>query len=395
MQNPSHVPDLDVLIVGGGGAGLWLLDELRRAGYSVLLAEATALGTGQTMATQGIIHGGLKYALGGIVGDSADAIKDMPVIWRECLAGLREPNLSKARMRSDSCVLWRTDGIASKIGMLGARGLLRVAPVRLEAADQPSILAGCVSEVFRLDEQVIEPGSFVEVLAERNQDHLVRVSRVAFDATGPGEVASVRLVSPDGSQEACVHPIRVVLTAGEGNAALREACGLSGTAMQRRPLHFPVAKGMLPVLNGHCIDGGKTRMTITTQDCRDGERVWQLGGSPSEQGVDWEPEELFTRVRLELAAVLPGVQLPPLRFASFRIDRAEGATSDGTRPSDPCIVEDGTVITAWPTKLAFAPLLAEQVRGRLPEPTGVRPASDALLNWPRPAVAPYPWERLF
>ena len=51
--------ELDVVIFGGGAAGLWLLDVLREAGFGVLLLEADRLGTGQTIASQGIIHGGL------------------------------------------------------------------------------------------------------------------------------------------------------------------------------------------------------------------------------------------------------------------------------------------------------------------------------------------------
>ncbi|MFN3402304.1 MAG: FAD-dependent oxidoreductase, partial [Ferrovibrio sp.] len=41
-------PDVDVAILGGGIAGLWLLARLKRAGYSALLIEREALGAGQT-----------------------------------------------------------------------------------------------------------------------------------------------------------------------------------------------------------------------------------------------------------------------------------------------------------------------------------------------------------
>ncbi|MDP6360798.1 MAG: FAD-dependent oxidoreductase, partial [Planctomycetota bacterium] len=78
----SPIP-VDVLIIGGGGAGLWLLDELTRANYEALLIECAALGTGQTVGTQGIIHGGLKYTLGGMLTGSAKAIRDMPALWRQ------------------------------------------------------------------------------------------------------------------------------------------------------------------------------------------------------------------------------------------------------------------------------------------------------------------------
>ena len=88
--------NLDVLIFGGGGAGLWLLDELRRSGFCVLLAESNSLGRGQSVASQGIIHGGLKYTLGGLLTDSARAIRHMPALWRACLAGESQPDLSGA-----------------------------------------------------------------------------------------------------------------------------------------------------------------------------------------------------------------------------------------------------------------------------------------------------------
>ena len=72
---------VDVLIVGGGIAGLWLLAELRAKGYQVILAS-DELGKGQTIASQGIIHGGTKYALSGKLTGATLAIGDMPRLWR-------------------------------------------------------------------------------------------------------------------------------------------------------------------------------------------------------------------------------------------------------------------------------------------------------------------------
>src|SRR5437868_14810065 len=123
-ENPLAI---DVLIFGGGVAGLWVLDELRRRGYGALLLEAGALGRGQTVASQGIIHGGLKYMFDGHVTTSVKAIAEMPVIWRECLAGKREPNLSETAVRSDCCYLWGTGSIKSRVFMAGSRIALRAA----------------------------------------------------------------------------------------------------------------------------------------------------------------------------------------------------------------------------------------------------------------------------
>ena len=61
----SHVIDTDVAIIGGGIAGLWLFRRLNDMGYKALLLENATLGGGQSIKSQGIIHGGIKYALSG------------------------------------------------------------------------------------------------------------------------------------------------------------------------------------------------------------------------------------------------------------------------------------------------------------------------------------------
>ena len=46
-----------------------------------------SLGGEQTIKSQGIIHGGAKYALHGALTGASEAIADMPRRWREALAG--------------------------------------------------------------------------------------------------------------------------------------------------------------------------------------------------------------------------------------------------------------------------------------------------------------------
>ena len=68
----------DVLIVGAGVAGLWLNARLRGQGFSTVLVESASLGGGQSVKSQGIIHGGAKYALHGALTGASEAIADMP-----------------------------------------------------------------------------------------------------------------------------------------------------------------------------------------------------------------------------------------------------------------------------------------------------------------------------
>ena len=104
---------LDVVVFGGGAAGLWCLDRLRRAGYHAILLERQALGSGQTVQAQGIIHGGGKYALRGVRDFAAvRATSLMPERWRRSIAGELQPDLSGTRVLSDRCHLWLPRGSA-------------------------------------------------------------------------------------------------------------------------------------------------------------------------------------------------------------------------------------------------------------------------------------------
>ncbi|MEE8156408.1 MAG: FAD-dependent oxidoreductase [Phycisphaerales bacterium] len=386
---------LDVVIFGGGGAGLWLLDELVRRNFSVLLLEANELGNGQTIASQGIIHGGLKYTLSGLMTPSASAIRDMPGVWRTCLTGDREPQLTATRLRAECCHLWQTASLKSRLGMAGARAGLRVVPQKLDDDERPAVLRSCPGVVVKLDEQVIDPASFVSDLAWRHRRHLLHIDTedgLDFDQADDGDVSCLRLKNPKSGDGLALAPRNVVLTAGAGNADLRRRAGLLAEVMQRRPLHMVMLRGELPSLNGHCVDGASTRVTITTASDSSGRAVWQVGGRIAENGVDLEPKQLVAHARKEIQSVLPGIELREVQWSTYRIDRAEAAAA-GRRPEDVSIIHDGNVITAWPTKLALVPKLAESIVSVLGEPGATEEDYlHGVAPWPRPEVALAPWE---
>ncbi|MBI3864476.1 MAG: FAD-dependent oxidoreductase [Planctomycetia bacterium] len=396
--------DVDVVIFGGGAAGLWLLDELARRGDRVVLLEAGRLGQGQTVGSQGIIHGGLKYTLQGLLTPAAREIRDMPEVWRQSLAGLRTPDLRQTRVRSQACHLWRSESLRSKLGMLGARVGLHVAPCELSADERPPALAGCPGTVARLDEQVISPASFVADLARQHAGRLLAIDAadgIKVTLSCPGVVARIALSHPHGTTSIAIVPRHVVLTAGAGNGPLRSLCGLSPARMQLRPLHMVLVRGDLPVVNGHCVDGARTRVTITADRDSQGRTVWQVGGQLAEDGVACDERTLVRRAQAELAAVLPGVDFAGHEWATYRVDRAELASPRASRPDTATVAHEGNVITAWPTKLALAPQLARMAAECIAPARAVPLISDSpvqiaplpeLCDWPRPEVAMPVWE---
>ncbi|MCH8829820.1 MAG: FAD-dependent oxidoreductase, partial [Planctomycetes bacterium] len=365
-------------------------------GLQVVLLEAGELGSGQTVASQGILHGGLKYTLQGLLTRSAIGIREMPAVWKDCLANRRRPHLSQTRMRASSCLLWRTETVASRLGMIGAKFGLRIAPKPLAENDRPPLLAHCPGTVARLQEPVIDPQSLIADLACQHAARILKIDAengLRFETDAPGNVVSVTLTEPESGRCLCFKPRNVVLTAGGGNQALRERIGLTTPAMQRRPLHMVLLRGDLPELNGHCIDGRKTRVTITSDVDLEGRRVWQIGGQVAEEGVHMTAAELITHTEAELKAAIPGFSAIGCEWTTYRVDRAEGSTRNNRRPETIRVLNEGNTITAWPTKLVLVPQLAETVSKAIPSITATPAINDPrLAEWPKPNVAQPPWE---
>lgn len=387
---------LDAVIFGGGVAGLWLLDRLARQGCHAVLLESGELGSGQTVAAQGIIHGGLKYTLQGLLTPSAKSIRGMPAVWRDALLGRGTPNLTRTHVRSECCYLWQTESLTSRVGMIGARVGLQVKPETLSIEDRPEALRQVPGQVARLAEQVICPRSFIADLAQQYRDHILKIDMangVRFRLQSPGEITAVELTDPQSGRELQLAPRQVVFTAGAGNASLRKLAKLDDAVMQRRPLQMVMVRGELPALTGHCVDGAKTRVTVTCDLDSRGRTVWQIGGQLAEDGVTMNPMDLTKRADEELRAVLPGISFDHAEWSTYRTDRAEGVTSGGKRPETAQVLCAGNVTTGWPTKLALAPVLANEIASRIAAESSSTPfPATVLADWPRPLVAALPWE---
>ena len=439
---------IDVLILGGGIAGLWLLALLRARGVRAGLLEVSALGRGQTLWSQGIIHGGVKYALGGKASAASRAISAMPGVWRAALEGRGEVSLRGARVLSESQVLWTTPGMISRVAAVAASKAIRTPVTRLAVGQRPGVFNSAPggTDVYRVDEPVLDVASVMRTLSAARTGAIARVRRVvSIEQTGvpSSDAGTVRVVAEvdemageaaaaggDGASVA-FDARHVVLTAGSGNAALGAMVdGGAWLRMQTRALHMLV--GMVPrdvvreldevaargrgaggvgdgaMIYGHCLGGSMVpRVTITSVPGEEGgggagEKAdavhWLIGGGIAESGVTRSAEAQIAEGRSELRACLPWVAgvLERVALSAGRIDRAEGLTAGGSRPDEPVMQHHGRVSAAWPTKLAFAPLLAERLAERAAElgvKTGASGADESPLGeFARAAVGAMPWE---
>lgn len=388
----NPVVRVDVAIIGGGIAGLWLLARLRQRGYSALLIESERLGTGQTICSQGIIHGGAKYSLRGQISESAKVVADMPALWRRCLHGEDDIDLRGALLVEHQYLLatrsptsWLTAFFASRL-MPGR--MERVGGVGVDGYPPALRHAAFHGAVYRLDEPVVDVATVLAAFADRHREAIVLNHGPAVPA-GDG---AITLRHPE-RPALVIRPTCTVFAAGAGNAALPWA------AMQLRPLHMVLVRGLgLPgPLFAHFVGASDVpRLTVTTHCDASGHLVWYLGGKLAEDGVKRDRHDQIRAARRELATLLPWVNWSRTQFATFTVRRAEARQTDGMRPTGPGLSRDGRTLVIWPTKLALAPLLAEQVEQVLrttleqrPRPADLR----LLADWPRPEVAICPWDR--
>lgn len=398
----NKIAAADVVIFGGGIAGLWLLNRVRKAGLSVILFESNALGGGQTHKSQGIIHGGMKYTLHGAMTKEAQVLADMPGVWKSCLSGQGEIDLSAVPILSGNHFLFAPSKFAAKVAGFFAGATLSSKVMPLTRDHYPTVFQhpAFKGEVYALDEIVIDVPILVRELVKANQDAVYKIEPLSddelkFDENGKLVSATVYMAG---------NPVEVqaqqfIFTAGSGNEIILNQLRHQGIAMQRRPLHMVLVKTPFDYpLYAHCIGmGTRPRITITTHHTQDGSTIWYLGGQLSEEGVGLDSPAQIHAAKQELNNLFPWLNFNNAEFATFMVDRAEPKQKNGLKPESSYLKAVENMIVAWPTKLALAPQLANDIMNKLsamqlsPQLTDIR----ALRSWPMPPLAAPIWEEMF
>jgi hypothetical protein len=348
----------DIIIYGGGIAGLWTLNLLKNIGYDVLLVEPNAVGGIQTIASQGIIHSGLKYVLGGKINPLARAISTMPEVWKSSLRAEGPLDISKAKIAAESQHLLIPKGMVGSIMKLGAKNFFG-SEIETPAEIKKS---GFEGSVVHMGEPVLDIPSVIRALVEPHKNSIRK--------------------SADG-----VTAKKYIYTAAAGN-------DVSGVPTQRRPLLMGLLKNAPFPLWAHLVGASeKPVATITTHKTKDGKLIWYVGGQVAERVKEANPAEVYDAMSAALAKYLPAVDISGMEWGVLPIDRVEAKPGSGFMPDTPVIHQDGDKIYAWPTKLTFAPALGDQIVEALAH-ANISP-SHKTGDWSFLPEVPYaepPWE---
>jgi glycine/D-amino acid oxidase-like deaminating enzyme len=376
----------DIVICGAGVAGLWLLNVLMAAGFSVLLIEKNTAGGTQTMASQGMIHGGQRYMLGVSPSNHAESVGPLPERWDACLEGRGEIDLRGVRVLSQAQLMWPTGGQLTNLALNAATHTLKAKMRKINVNEVPEALAGFYRRpIYELPEKVMDIASLVEVLSKPHV-HRIRSGRV--EALSREGVLKVN--------DSYITAQVVICTAGLGNEEFLNMLGVGDGCSQQRPIRQIMVKPMPFTLYGHGITTSyKPRITVTSHPLDTGGYVWYLGGAIADEVLTLSEDEAIKYAQKEMRSLFEHIDWSDKKWATWNGTRAEAFSSSGRLPNGPVIQEYDNVFVAWPTKLTLTPLLGDQVFYLL-EKKGVRPKfSESISQTSSLGFSPIgnlPWE---
>ena len=379
--------EVDIAIVGAGVVGLWLLNVFSQQGYQCVLIEKEAIGAGQTIRSQGIIHGGAKYALTGKLNRAAQSIADMPAVWQACLDGKGPIDLRAVQILSQQHFMWSQGKYTAALKNFIASKALKSHSDVLKPNAHPDFFQHpeFSGSLCALNETVVDVPSLLDALAAPYREKILLGEAAFIDD-------ALHLVHA--GKHLHIKAQKILVTAGEGAEQLCSTL-TDAPAMQCRPLHmvwaqFPEYDPVKQIFVHGVVSGSKPEFTITSHRDAQGHSVWYIGGEVAETGMARNAEAQISHTQQVLSQFMPWVSFEGVQWGTDHVNRAELLQSGGKRPNSFAVCSTQRAVVIWPTKLALTPAVAHSVQNLL---VGLLPftyVSD--LNWPQAPLTKPLWD---
>jgi hypothetical protein len=319
----------------------------------------------------------------------------MPARWRACYEGGGELDLTGAELLSDAHYLWSTTSLTSRISGFFASKVMRSRSSELDKKSLPPVFQhkDFKGQFYRLDEPVFNTMSVIRALAEPRKQSILPI-----DQSSIKHLDTELSVRSQQGKDYLFRYKKIIFIAGEGNAFLLSRFGFDRPEMQLRPLKMVVMRGgpdapLADMIYAHCLGASvNPRITITSHRDLQGNIVWYMGGQLAEEGVGKTDEELIAAAKKEIHELIPWLQIKNAQWGVLQINRAEIKKPGTTRPDSFSIEKNGNVFTAWPTKMALSPALADALLAMIDEDRLVPDTDLSLPAWHAAEYARFPWD---
>jgi|TARA_B100001964_G_scaffold244114_1_gene324304 glycine/D-amino acid oxidase-like deaminating enzyme len=383
-----HV-DTDIAIVGGGVLGLFLLNWCKKNNRNVVLIESNKLGMGQSIASQGMIHGGQRYNLMGKLSSHAKLVNQMRSLWLDYLNGDGDFDLSTTRLISNHQYLYQLNTLKSKLVGTFASYWMQKRIKKLSHDEYPKWFHQECGSWYRLDEPVVDMGSLLKNLAHELQSSIIYAKPSIIEQN---DYRVKHIIFNDQNSECVLHAQNYFFCAGKSNQDFLSQFGIKPTTlMQLRPLRQFILFDAPVDFFGHILGlDPRPSMTITTHK-HNGRRIWYLGGKIATDYLDKDEAFYSKMIKLQLKKAYPMFDFKDLNIKHFDVDRAEPLAINGLLPDFPVINKlASNAFMSWPIKLCLAPLVAKLMLEKIS--VDRKNGSCTKLDNEKLKISNYPWE---
>ena len=397
--------NFDIVVIGGGIAGVWTHSLLKKAGYSCCLLEKKTIGGEQSLVSQGIIHKGMKYLLGKFIPDIAGNLLPIAKLWDAALSGKGELDLSDTEIYTEQQLIWQSQSLLSSFFISplldsAAKKIFQSQVQKLKPLEYPFWLEKNKA-AFWVKEKVINSHSLFKNFYNQQKENYYQASEIT-EIKSSGDFISLKV------GDVVLRTQKIILAAGMGNIALAKKFQIK-QRIQLRPLKmlavkfFPAPKELENTesqgsakIYGHCVGAAiKPLFSISTHKRKDNGLVYYLGGKIAEDGVNKEDNGLIAEAK-KLLKKNTGLKLKGAEWQSIKIDRAEPEQKRGRLPDESFVKNFDKTILCFPVKLALAPQMAWAVREMLKkEKIKPRFKQSKIQELPKVKLKEPFWETLF
>lgn len=415
---------VDVVILGGGIQGLWLLSDLRKRGYSAILLEPHKLGGRQTGHSHVYLHQGHMYVNLDFANPWAlvPALKSAKPLWETWL-GSKKPIFGEL----PSYFGFRHESTRDLYRKIWDDAELNL-PYR--EVPLPAVLAkGAIREIYELPVTCLNAEWMVRELSREAGDSVSRIGEVqAIETDMQTHRVEKVVVKMQNGTSMTLRPRALVLAAGQANQSLLNMClgihdspATSMSRLQRmRMAHMLVVRGpvtdftpvsgIFPDIGGPDDDGHIGLFIVARRT--DTETVWLVSGDKSPVIADYSTYDSHAAQKTWLRRILgPVIDLAPSAFKNLDgLTWAiyEAPKSEASPPAETLAAKKETVPeeyvgrfgldnawALWPAKLTLAPWASKTATDQISEylGEGTRLSRPAVWEATRvPAeVAPELW----
>ncbi len=399
--------ETDVLILGGGITGLWLLNDVVNRGLGAILLEKNELGGAQTCHSHVYVHQGHLYHEASL----ATVVKKVAEQWATMVC---RNNLQPIETASHFGFTSPAD--AQQRADLWGRDDLQLPSQQLPRKAFPKALAGgAVRIVYESPEFCLDGEVLMRHLGSRVEQHIGAIADVTGFESRSKRIEAVRVALRSGASARIVPKVVVLCAGAENQVLLLLASGGSRGHLtsvqdqqQIRKAHMLVVRGAekdLPPLTGVFPNIGGLFLVSRRLD---GETVWLVSDDRSptlgfvEDWMRFDTRWWFPRIWSSLGRLAPRFFGHPecLQWGIYDAPKAEGRAT-GSIPHEEKILKFAwdNLWAVWPTKLTLAPQVSSKLVDEMRSAGVVQPSSPVQPSnvWTSrrqfPGYAPERWKK--